>query len=285
MHEKPLDDFAAIADPVERAQSISHAMADRQELVAELARLRRAAIIEARAAGVRQDAMARRLGVTPGRVSQMASAGARDATEGLWAESQNVADPSPRRGREARRGPRVVVRRALPTEPAVRASASLFMTEAAAQGVRPGRRMLGVGREPAADHVATALRVEPGSEVLARRKLLLADDVPVRIATSYFRLDVFAGTPICDPDFVRPTLQAGIEALGHRFGHAEEYLVARSPTGFEAGTLLLDPGEWIVQVLRASYGDDGTPVHTLETICAASRHVFPITQVTGADEF
>jgi GntR family transcriptional regulator len=184
-----------------------------------------------------------------------------------------------------REGPRVVVRRALPTEPAVRASASLFMTEAEKQGVRPSRRMLYVGSEPAGDDVASALRVEPGTDVLARRKMLLADDVPVRIATSYFRLDLFGGTPLSAPDFVKPSLQAGIEALGHRFGHAEEHLVARPPTEFEAETLLLDPGEWVVQILRAGYSDDGTPVHILETICAASRHIFPIIQVAGADEF
>jgi GntR family transcriptional regulator len=184
-----------------------------------------------------------------------------------------------------RRGPRVMVRRALPTEPAVRASASLFMTESEKQGIRPSRRMLYVGSEPAADHVASALRVEPGTDVLARRKMLLANDVPVRIATSYLRLDLFGGTPISAPDFVKPSLQAGIEALGHRFGHAEEHLVARPPTEFEAATLLLDPGEWIVQILRAGYSDDGTPVHILETICAASCHIFPIVQVAGADEF
>ncbi|GAB2486779.1 GntR family transcriptional regulator [Streptosporangium sandarakinum] len=184
-----------------------------------------------------------------------------------------------------RPAPRVLVRRTLPTEPAVRGSASLFMTEAGAQGVRPGRQMLHVGPEPAAGHIAEALRVEPGTEVLARRKLLLADDVPVRIATSFFRLDVFGGTPICAPGFVTPTLQAGIEALGHRFGHAEEYLVVRPATASETGTLRLDPGEWVVRIVRAAYGDDGTPVHVLETICAASRHIFPIAQVTGADEF
>ncbi|MFF4417414.1 GntR family transcriptional regulator [Streptosporangium sp. NPDC001559] len=199
--------------------------------------------------------------------------------------SQETADPGRESGATGHRAPRVVVRRSLPTQPAVRGSASLFMTEAAAQGITPGRRMLGVGREPASGDVAAALRVEPGTDVLARRKLLLAGDVPVRIATSYFRLDLFGGTPLCDPDFVRPTLQAGIEALGHRFGHAEEHLVARPPSGFEAVTLELDPGEWIVQVLRASYGDDDTPVHVLETICAASRHVFVVAQVTGADEF
>ncbi|WP_405145596.1 UTRA domain-containing protein [Sphaerisporangium sp. NBC_01403] len=181
--------------------------------------------------------------------------------------------------------PRVVVRRSLPTEPAIRGSASLFVAEAERQGIRAGRRMLHVGPEPAGEHVAAALRVEPGTHVLARRKLLLAGDVPVRIATSYFRLDVFGGTPICDPGFVRPSLQAGIEALGHRFGHADERLLARRPTAFEAETLLLDPGEWVVEILRAAYATDGTPIHTLETICAASRHVFPVTQVTGADEF
>jgi GntR family transcriptional regulator len=159
------------------------------------------------------------------------------------------------------------------------------MTEAARQGIRPGRRMLYVGAEPAGTRVAAALRVEPGTEVLARRKLLLAEEVPVRIATSFFRLDLFGDTPIAAPDFVRPSLQAGIEALGHRFGYAEEHLIARAPEGREDTMLELDPGEWVVQVLRASYSTGGTPIHILETVCAATRHVFPIAQVTGADEF
>ncbi|MEW9527219.1 GntR family transcriptional regulator [Microbispora sp. NPDC049125] len=183
------------------------------------------------------------------------------------------------------RSARVVVRRALPTEPAVRGSASLFLTEAERQGVRAGRRMLHVGPEPAPDDVAAALRVERGTPVLARRKLLLADDVPVRIATSYLRLDLFDGTPLCAPGFMTPSLQAGIEALGHRFGRAEEMLVARPPSPAEARTLELDPAEWVVQILRAAYSAGDTPVHALLTVCAASRHVFPVTQVAGTDEF
>ncbi|MFF5211587.1 UTRA domain-containing protein [Streptosporangium sp. NPDC000396] len=270
MDDRTPADFAAIGDPIERARALSRAMAEQQALIAEFARLRREAFAEAEAAGASQEAIARQLGVIPGQASQMPPAGVRGAA---GASS------------EPRRGSRVVVRRALPTAPAVRGSASLFVTEACEQGIRADRRMLYVGPEPAGDDVAAALCVEPGTEILARRKMLLADDVPVRIATSYFRLDVFGGTPICAPGFVRPSLQAGIEALGHRFGHAEEHLVARPPTGFEAENLRLEPGEWIVRILRASYGDDGTPVHVLETVCAASRHVFPIGQVAGADEF
>jgi DNA-binding GntR family transcriptional regulator len=260
-----LERITAIADPIERARAISRAIAAEQRMVTELARLRREAIAEAQSAGMRQEEIARLLGVSPGRVSQMRPTAARSGN----------GQPPP-----------VIVQRALPTDPAVRGSASLFVTEAERQGIRADRRMLYVGPEPAPAPVAEALGVAAGADVLARRKLLIANDVPVRVATSFFRLDLFGGTPIAEAgDFVRPSLQAAIEALGYRFGHAEEHLVARPPAGTEAETLRLDPGEWVVEVLRTSFATDGTPVHCLQTVCAASRHVFPIGQVAGADEF
>ncbi|WP_240972511.1 GntR family transcriptional regulator [Nonomuraea composti] len=204
-------------------------------------------------------------------------------------EGDQDSDPAERarkgRVREGQAAPRVLVRRALPTEPAVRASASLFLAEAQRQGLKAGRRMLYVGLEPAGEQVAACLRIEPGMDVVARRKMMTANDVPVRIATSHFRADLFGGTRLAEPEFVRPSLQSAIVALGHAFGHAEESLIARPPTAFERETLELDPGEWVVQVLRASYSSEDTPVHVLETICAASRHVFTITQVAGHDEF
>ncbi|MET9336506.1 hypothetical protein [Nonomuraea sp. NPDC003804] len=55
--------------------------------------------------------------------------------------------------------------------------------------------------------------------------------------------------------------------------------------GSRADVLELEPGEWIVQVLRASYSTEGTPIHVQGTICAANRHIFPIGQVSGHDEF
>ncbi|MFC5829241.1 GntR family transcriptional regulator [Nonomuraea insulae] len=183
------------------------------------------------------------------------------------------------------RAPRVLVRRALPTEPAVRGSESLFLAEAEQQGLKAGRRMLYVGLEPAGAQVAACLGVGAGAEVVARRKMMTANEVPVRIATSYFRADLFGGTRLAEPGFVQPSLQSALIALGHTFGHAEENLTARPPTAFERETLELEPGEWIVQILRVSYSTEGTPVHVLETICAAGRHVFSIRQVAGHDEF
>jgi DNA-binding GntR family transcriptional regulator len=268
MDLRTLREAAQIEDPIERARAIGRLMTEAQGLATEAAKVRRQAIAEARDAGMLLEEIAKQLGVTPGRVSQM-------RTGPVAKAPQEPAAPAPR----------VLVQRALPTEPAVRGSVSLFLTEAERQGLKPERRMLYVGPEPASDHVAACLHVKPGESVIARRKLMTANDVPVRIATSYFRADLFGDTRIAEPEFVKPSLQAALEALGYSFGHAEENLTARPPTEFEASTLELDLGEWVVQVLRASYSSEDTPVHTLETICAASRHVFPIGQVAGVDEF
>ena len=51
---------------------------------------------------------------------------------------------------------------------------------------------------------------------------MLANGVPVRIATSYFRADLFANTRMAEPEFVRPTLQAALEDLGYQFGSASD---------------------------------------------------------------
>lgn len=183
-----------------------------------------------------------------------------------------------------RETPRVTVERSLPTDPGVRGSASLYLTEAERQGVTASRRMLHVGMEPCPERVAASLAVAPGERVLARRKLMLAEDVPVRIATSYFPATLGEG-PLATPDFIPGGLQGALEQLGHRFGGADEELTARMPTPYEAEALDLGPGTPVVCVLRGSYDVDAHPVHALETICAADRHVFRIRQVTGTDTF
>ncbi|MER6830769.1 UTRA domain-containing protein [Streptosporangium sp. NPDC000563] len=268
MDLKTLHEVSGLSDPIERARVLSRLVTEEQGLVAEAAKMRRQAIAEARDSGMSLEEIAARLGVSPGRISQMRKGPAARVPEGPTV-----------------REPKVVVRRALPTDPADRGSASLFLAEAERQGVTPGRRMLYVGPEPAGEHVAARLRVEPGAEVIARRKMMTADGIPVRVATSYFRADLFGGTRLAEPGFVKPSLQAALIALGHTFGRAEESLTARPPTSFEYETLELEPGEWVVHILRTGYSDEDVPVHVLETVCAASRHVFPIGQVSGHDEF
>jgi GntR family transcriptional regulator len=133
--------------------------------------------------------------------------------------------------------------------------------------------------------VAASLRVEPGEDVIARRKLMFANgsrsESPPRFSPHrHLRRhpDGRAGvrtalTPVSDRGprlYLRP--------------HRRRPHIRRS-TLFEPETLDLQPDEWIVQILRTSYSTEGTSIYALETICAASRHIFPIGQVAGIDEF
>lgn len=267
MNLTTLREIAAIADPIERARALGGAMTEQQILVEEAARMRRQAIAEARETGHRLEDIANVLGVSPGRISQMRKGPAARAPTPL---------PEP--------GPQVIVHRSLPTEPGPGGPAQGFAAAAERQGVRHDVRVLFSGCEASSEHVASCLRIPAGDEVLVRRRMILADDVPVRLVSSFFRTDLFEGTAIADPAPAAP-MQERMEALGHRFGHAEETLVARPATRPETEALQLDNGEWVVQLLRASYSAEDAPVHMLETICAASRHVFTVSQAGGQHEF
>ncbi|GAA4632134.1 hypothetical protein GCM10023196_064330 [Actinoallomurus vinaceus] len=268
MNHSTLREIATVTDPIERARALGVMMAEQQALVEEAARMRRQAIAEARESGHRLEDIANVLGVSPGRISQM--------RKGLTARTPE-APPEP--------APPVIVHRSLPSEPAMYGAGCMFLSVAERQGVHAELRVLGVGLEPAPEHVATCLRTRPGEDVIARRRLMLADEVPVRIAVSYFRTDLFGGTPVTDPELLKPTMHEAITAHGHAFGHAEETLVARPAARWETDLLRLDPGDCVVQVLRASYSTDDTPIHVLETVCAAARHVFTINQAGGCDVF
>lgn len=74
MHED-MKRVADVAAPVDRAQAAIALMATYQGWVLELSRIRREAIEEAQASGMTQAEIAKRLGVSRGRVGQLASAG------------------------------------------------------------------------------------------------------------------------------------------------------------------------------------------------------------------
>ncbi|PIM70477.1 transcriptional regulator [Streptomyces sp. JV178] len=74
MHDD-MERVSGISDPVDRAKAAIDLMARYQSRVNELSRIRREAIEEAQAAGMTQAEIATRLGVSRGRVGQLASAG------------------------------------------------------------------------------------------------------------------------------------------------------------------------------------------------------------------
>ncbi|NED79629.1 UTRA domain-containing protein, partial [Streptomyces sp. SID11233] len=70
-----------------------------------------------------------------------------------------------------------------------------YLAEAAQSGAVPGVRVLSVQHRPAPEDIAPLLGVAPGTEVLARQRLYLRDDVPVETATSFIPRDVADAIP------------------------------------------------------------------------------------------
>src|SRR5437660_959370 len=255
----------AIPDPRRRAQELSRLVAEQQALLTDLAQLRRETIAELRAGGLTRAQVAEVLGVSPGRVAQL--------------------EPSPG---TSPKDAHVVVERAIPTEPGIRASRSLYLSETEHQGVTPSRQMLKVGPEPAAAHIAARLGVAEDDDVVVRRKLMSANGIPIRISGSYF-LPAFAEeTGLDQADSIWQGYQVLFERHGRRFGHAVETLTGRMPTPDEAHTLQLAAvltDVPVVHVLRTSYDVNNEHIHTLESVCAADKHIFRIRQPDGTDAF
>lgn len=64
-------ELAALTSPVDRAAAVTVVARAKGTLPGNLADLRRAALLEARAAGVKVSDLARRVGLSPGRISQL----------------------------------------------------------------------------------------------------------------------------------------------------------------------------------------------------------------------
>jgi DNA-binding GntR family transcriptional regulator len=177
---------------------------------------------------------------------------------------------------------RIVVNRAVPTDPSVRSSESLFLTETENQVGAAQRELLAVDTIDPPVHLAEL--IGPG-EVIVRRRLMSVDGVPVRISNSYFSASTPEAESLAGEEFIAGGLQQLFENHGRRFGNAQETLVARPATSQEAELLELGPGAPVVQIVRASFDDAGNMIHTLESICAADKHVFVVTQAPGDEVF
>lgn len=176
---------------------------------------------------------------------------------------------------------RVLVHRAIPTDPGVRSSPSLFLAESQSQPGRPERRLLFSGPAPAPAPVARRMAVGEGDELWCRRRLMLVDGIPLRLAVSWFPAGAPETKELSGDGFLEGGLQELFSRHGRRFGRAEETLAARPADPGEPELLAIAPGAPVVEIVRTSYDDGGRPVHTLQTICAAERHLFDVRQMPG----
>jgi GntR family transcriptional regulator len=140
------------------------------------------------------------------------------------------------------------------------------------------QEVLDVGMVPAPADVAEWLRSDAGTLlgpdllVARRRRLRLADDEPVQLATSYLPGSIAAGTMFMEPG--NQVAPGGILAyIGYPQVRLEDRVIARQPTPEEARLLALPRGTAIAEHVRIGKGVDGVPVRVMVTIAPGDRNV------------
>ncbi|MBB6373241.1 GntR family transcriptional regulator [Pseudonocardia eucalypti] len=131
-----------------------------------------------------------------------------------------------------------------------------------------------VRRIEANNEIATALRVEVGSAVYERARLVKQDNTPTHTLVSYYRPEHVEDTPIVDPQPGTATPGGGFAVLtlqGLEPDHMTETIHSRMPTPQEADELQLPAGEPVMVLHRTTYTANDTPVEFARGVHRASR--------------
>lgn len=150
-----------------------------------------------------------------------------------------------------------------------------FDAEAQREGQQGKQEILHIQRVMPPADVAFRLRVDEAEEVLLCRYLLRADDAPVAIVNSYYRLELVRGT------LLETAAHAGIsidvylmDELGLSLDHFTEELQACLAGDVERTLLALGPDEPVViRILRTLYDADGASVQVSDQCLAGDKYV------------
>jgi GntR family transcriptional regulator len=124
-----------------------------------------------------------------------------------------------------------------------------------------------VGRAPAPPDVAEAFGVSPGADLVVRRHLVRASDVPVEVGASWLRPADAAGSALERAEvFDRPLYQEVEEATGRRYTSATDQITARLPSRDEAELLQIRPDTPVLVLLHLAYDERGKPIEVAQAV-------------------
>ncbi|WP_432000357.1 GntR family transcriptional regulator [Streptomyces sioyaensis] len=150
-----------------------------------------------------------------------------------------------------------------------------YLAESAQSGATAKVSVLYIGPMEVPEDVAGRLGVEPGTQVLARRRLYFRNGTPVETASSYLPWDVVKDIPeLFAENPGGGGIYARLEDHGHEFAEFVETLQARSASKAEASELALSPGAPVVHLVREALTTEGRVVEVCDTLMAADQFVF-----------
>jgi DNA-binding GntR family transcriptional regulator len=138
-------------------------------------------------------------------------------------------------------------------------------------------RIVFAGRETVPTHIAEAMNVAPGTEVVARRRHLHDKSTGQleEVGASYIPADIATGTFLEEPTVVPKALFLCVEDIsGKRYAHARDAWVSRLPSAEEADLFDLAPGAPVLHVIHSAWADDGTVLEVSESVWPADRMMF-----------
>ncbi|GAA1962419.1 GntR family transcriptional regulator [Catenulispora subtropica] len=142
------------------------------------------------------------------------------------------------------------------------------------QSETSGSRLVDVGHVIAPDAVAAALNLKKNEAVLMRRRLVVRDDEPDELVTSYFPLDLAHGTALGGEALMTDGARRQIESRNKiRYDHVTERIAARLPSGEEALLLALPSKRTpVLAVTVTAFEASGRPVQLAELVLPGDRH-------------
>jgi len=149
------------------------------------------------------------------------------------------------------------------------ATADGFYTMLERAGARPAT-ITTVDRGPAPEHVADALGIETGTEVVIRHRVMRAEGgPPLCIAVSYFPVDVVSAAPALED-----ATQHGMPThLRNAFGltWSVDLCDARRATDLEAQMLQIEPGSPVAIRKGQTLDQQGRILHYIDVVTAPGR--------------
>lgn len=152
-----------------------------------------------------------------------------------------------------------------------------WAAEAAASGQQGSQRILATEIAPALEDIAEHLGVPAGASVVVRRRLILADDQPVEIATSYWPSSIAAMTVLAEPEKIPGGAARFLAELGYSPNEvredvtADEAMNALEPAGEAA--LDVDADEPVLVLTRILLDETGQPYQVDVNVMRAGRHI------------
>lgn len=129
--------------------------------------------------------------------------------------------------------------------------------EAASAGAKGTQQILAAGPVKAPADVTPMLGLESGATVIARRRLILADDQPVELADAFYPIDIAGGTPLAQPEKIKGGTAGWLAEHGHNTHRVHEEIAARLPSADEQEALRIGPHDPVLVLRRASYDKGG----------------------------